>query len=153
MAGAEFEAWAARPGWSNSTRASYLAVVRQLARWAGLPTRIRRPPVESRGADTCLTDEQFAAVLAALPPRSGRAGDLRELLTALRETGARPQELAGLTAEQVDWENRCASLAEHKGRRHTARRLIYFNASRSHGSMSTRRGSPLSPSRNAARLR
>lgn len=126
--GAEFEAWAARPKWSNTTRSTYLSVVLSLLRWANVSTKVNVPPVESRGADTCLTDDQFAAVLAALPKGgTGKAGDLRELLSVLRETGARPQEMAGLTAELVDWENGCARLSQHKGRRHTAKRVIYFN--------------------------
>lgn len=126
VTGPEFEAWAARPGWSSTTRATYLSVVLGLLRWAGVPTRVGLPPVESRGAETCLTDAQFAEVLAALPTGK-RAGDLRELLVALRETGARPQELAGLAAEAVDRAGGCALLSQHKGRRHTARRTVYFN--------------------------
>ena len=65
---------------------------------AGITLRIRRPPKESRGAETTLTDSQFAQVLAELrrPKRNytGVPTDLAELLIALRETGARPQEIA-----------------------------------------------------------
>lgn len=130
LAAEELEEWADRPGWSSSTRNGYLGTVQTLLKFAKCPIVLRRPPKESRGAETCLTDAQFAAVLAAMNPRPrGGAGDLRQLLVALRETGARPQELARLTAEAVDWANGCARLKRHKTRKQTGRdRVIYFNS-------------------------
>lgn len=118
----ELERWADRPEWSSSTRHGYLGVVCTLLGWAGCPLRVRRPPKESRGAAVCLTDDQLAAVLAAIPDcvRGGQ-GDLKQLLVVLRETGARPQEMAPLTVEQFDWDHGSLLLDRHKTRRHTGR--------------------------------
>jgi integrase len=125
----DLEVWAARPTWSASTQNNYLGTVQQLFRWAGLPLRIHRPPKESRGAETGLTEEQFAKVLEEIEKGAERyGGDLAELLRALRETGARPQELAQLRAEEVDWANACTRRREHKSKRHGSERLIYFNS-------------------------
>jgi len=125
----ELERWADRPGWSSSTRNGYLGAVQTFLKWCGHPLALRRPPKESRGADAVLSDDQFAAVLAALPDRvRGGRGDLKALLTVLRETGARPQEVAGLTAEAVDWDAGCARLAHHKTRHRGKARVVYFPA-------------------------
>lgn len=129
LGAAEVERWADRPGWSSSTRNTYLGAVMTMLKWACHPLPIRRPPKESRGAETILTDEQFERVLVAAACRIAVRGDLRELLRVLRETGARPQEVAPLTCEAVDWENACVRLKKHKTRRHTgADRVIHFNA-------------------------
>lgn len=128
LTGEDLELWAARPSWSASTQNAYLGTVQQLFRWAGLAVRIHRPPKESRGADTCLTDEQFAEVLACLDQAKRFGADLGPLLQALRETGARPQELAQLRAEEIDWANSCVRRREHKSKRHGAERVIYFNS-------------------------
>lgn len=126
LAAEEVEAWAARPEWSPSTQRTYLGAVMSALKWAGCALSIRRPPSESRGAETCLTDEQFALVLKELRA-APKVGDLAELLTVLRLTGARPQELASLRSEAVDWENCCTRKREHKTRRHTgADRVIHF---------------------------
>lgn len=125
----ELERWADRPDWSASYQNNVLGTVGMCFRRAGHPLRISRPSKESRGADTCLTDEQFAEVLAVVRCGSRRrGGDLAELLEALRETGARPGELTGLTVEAVDWPNCCAVLRKHKTKRKTGKdRVIHFN--------------------------
>src|SRR5262249_30248887 len=74
----EVEEWADRAEWSPSTRNTYLGTVQTLFKWAGLRLAVRRPPKESRGADTCLTDDQFEVVIRVAV--KGRfPGDLREL--------------------------------------------------------------------------
>lgn len=125
----EVEAWADRPAWSRSTRNSYLGAVQTMLKWAKvkIDRPIARPPKESRGAESVLTDEQFAEVLKESKVIRKR-GDFRELLQVLRETGARPGEVSGLTVEMVDWTNACVRLKEHKGARHTAERPIHFSA-------------------------
>jgi integrase len=45
----------------------------------------------------------------------------------LWETGCRPQEAAGLTVEQVDWDQRVARLADHKTAAHGGDRIIYLS--------------------------
>lgn len=119
----EIEDWADRPSWSSSTRHDYLGVVQGLLKWGKHPLRIHRPPKESRGAEAVLSEEQFTKVLTVT------TGDLRPLLLVLRETGARPQEIARLTAENVDWANTCTRTKIHKSRRHGGERVIYFNTS------------------------
>lgn len=123
----DLEDWADRPGWSQSTRSGHLGTVLAVLKANGITLPVRRPPKESRGADTCLTDEQFAAVLANAC-RGNYKGDLRALLRLLRETGARPGEVAPLTAGDVDWELAQVRREKHKTRRHTGRaRLVVFN--------------------------
>jgi integrase len=124
----EIEEWADRPDWSASTRNTYLGTVQSLLRWCRVPLRLRRPPRESRGADTVLSDDQFARVLAEVRRHRGFPGDLGELLQVLRATGARPGEISGLTTESVDWSNACTRLRQHKTKRMTGRdRVIHFN--------------------------
>ncbi len=124
----ELVGWADRPGWSASYQNTTLGTVQQLLRWAGVALRVKRPAKESRGAETCLTDEQFDRVLAEACRYAGAKGDLRELLRTLRETGARPGEVSKLTAELVDWENTCTRLVKHKTKRKTGLdRVIHFN--------------------------
>jgi integrase len=123
----EIEDWARGKKWSNSAANTKLGDVLTWLKWAKHPLRIRRPPKESRGADVALTDEQFARVIGAIDSRYG--GDLVQLLRLLRETGARPGEGAALTAEMIDWPNKCARLKQHKTRHRSGKdRVIYFNA-------------------------
>lgn len=129
VSGQEVAAWAARRGWSSSYQHDVLGVVQQLFKWAGVAVTIRRPPKESLGAEVVLTDAQFGLVLANVYLKKGGKGDLVALLKVLRETGARPAEVSGLTVEGVDWPNACARLRKHKTQRHTGReRVIHFNA-------------------------
>lgn len=123
----EVEDWAAGRGWSVSTQNTYLGTVQTLFKWAGLRLKVRRPPKQSRGAKSVRSDEQFAAVLAALKRYPGARGDLAELLTVLRQTGARPSEVSGLTVEGLDWAADVATLTEHKTRHQTGEdRLLVF---------------------------
>lgn len=127
LTAADLEDWAYRDGWGRSTRRVYLGVAVRVLKAAGHALSVRRPPAESRGADCVLTDGQFAAVLADLRGRAG-AHDLPALLELLRATGARPKELATLTAEMVDWPNALARLTRHKTRRKTGKaRVVHFN--------------------------
>jgi integrase len=122
----EIESWAGGFGWSRSYRHNTLGAVASFLKWAGHPLALKKPPKEGRGSEAVLTDEQFAAVLAAYDPRYG-GGDFRELLRVLRETGARPQEVARLTAQAVDWGNRSATLREHKTAGKGGVRIIHFS--------------------------
>jgi integrase len=123
----EIEEWAGSRGWSSSTQHHHLATVQRLLAGAGIKLKIHLPPMESRGADTALTDEQFAEALTALRRHEWVKADLPELLKVLRESGARPQEVARLKAESLDWANSLARLKQHKTARHGADRIIHFN--------------------------
>lgn len=126
LTAAEVEAWADRPAWASSTRHNYLGDVATFLKWCGHPLELARPPKESRGADVVLSDEQFTRVLAAYDGAEG--ADFRELLKVLRETGGRPQEVARLAVETVDWSNGCAVLRKHKTKRHGKGRTLHFSA-------------------------
>lgn len=128
---AEVEAWAAsyrtpagKP-WASSTRHGNLAIVGLFLRWCGNPVSLKLPPIESRGPDVVLTDEQFERVVSAHQESNG--GDLIALLRVLRETGARPGEVVGLTVEGVDWPNACALLKKHKTAKKGHKRILYFD--------------------------
>lgn len=120
----EIEEWADRPRqWSNSTAHDYLGTVQQLLKFAKCPLSIKRPPKESRGAEAVLSDTQFEIIVS-----NAGEGDFPQMLRVIRETGARPQEIAGLTVEAMDWEHTCFRTKAHKGRRHGTERVIHFNA-------------------------
>lgn len=128
----QIEKWVETRPWSLSYQNGAIGAIGALLKAEGVALRLRKPPKESRGADTCLTEEQFDALIQDLTgplPRGGRKrGDLAELLRLLRETGARPGELCELTVEGLDWPNCLIRLAKHKTRRHTGKdRVIHFN--------------------------
>lgn len=127
----DFEIWAAKPRWSSSYQHDALGCVGSLlkANKVILDPPIQRPPTESRGAEVCLTDEQFRQVLANLYLKGGKSrGDLKELLTLLRECGARPGEVTGLEVESIDWNNACQILKKHKNKKKTGRnKPLHFN--------------------------
>lgn len=117
------EATADRPGWSATTRSSYLAVVGAMLREStGQPWKLRRPAMEFRGSDAIWTDEEFEDIHAAA------LGDFRPYLIVLRETGARPMEVASLTAEVVNWAEGLAALRKHKNARKGKPRVLHFSA-------------------------
>jgi integrase len=123
----EIEDWCDGKPWSSSYRNTTLGAVQTFLRWARHPLELKRPPKESRGGSVVLTDEQFGQVLQAYDVRFGGA-DFRELLRVLRETGARPQEVARLTVAAVDWSNHSATLKQHKTKSHGVVRVLYFPA-------------------------
>jgi site-specific recombinase XerD len=126
------EGWSAdHRDWSKSTLATYFGYVGSLFRWAEREGLVRpnpihglsRPQTTSRGADCVISEEEHAIMLnAANPP-------LRQFLIALRETGARPGEIAGVTAQQFYPEQGVFILQEHKTEKSTgAVRVIYLTA-------------------------
>ncbi len=125
----EFELWADRPAWSSSYQNGILGTVISVLKFAKvvLDPPIRKPPKESAGPDSVLSDEQFETVLAAMKRYKNSRGDLVELLRVIRETGARPGEIARLTVETIDWGNSQVRHQKHKTKRKTGRyRLIVF---------------------------
>lgn len=109
-------------GWSDSNRHNYLWTVQAFLRWCGCPAfTLDRPPKESRGADAVIPEAAHRAVLREA------TGDFHQLCRLLWETGARPMEAAGLTAEAVDWASATATLKHHKTKKKGGRRVLYFN--------------------------
>jgi integrase/recombinase XerD len=116
----EVEATADRPAWSPSTRNGYLGAVGTLLKAAGVPLKLRRPAKESRGADAVWTEQEFWQCYGAAQ------GDFKAVLLVLRDTGCRPSEAAGLTAEGVDWARGLARLRDHKTAGKGKARVLYF---------------------------
>jgi integrase len=110
------------PTWSDATRRGYLVAVGVCLKHAGYPLRFRKPPCRSAGARAVVSPEAFAH---ACEDAVGR-GDLRALLVCLWHTGARPSELTGLRAADVDWPNATATLREHKTSGKGKARLLVF---------------------------
>jgi integrase len=121
--------WLARQAWGDTSKAHALGVLSVFFRWAereGLATgnpagRIRKPQARSRGAEAVIPGDTHDRLLAHA------SGGFRQLLVLLRETGARPCELARLTAADLDLPNGVARLADHKTAGKTRRpRLIFL---------------------------
>ena len=77
------------------------------------------PPAVSRGDDAYLDEDQVATILQRA------AGDLKEILTFLAKTGARPKEARILRAEHLHGQIAIYSREETKGKRD--RRVIHLN--------------------------
>jgi integrase len=119
-------AWLEDHRWSASTRHGAITAVKRAFRW-GLKQgylesnpleHVERPPMGRREA--ILSDEQYGRILEATPD-----AEFRNLLIALRETGARPGEIIRVTAADLDLANGLIVLRVHKTRGKTGRpRLI-----------------------------
>jgi len=79
---------------------------------------LKRPSRKSRGSKSVVSDDAHKKLLEAASPT------LCVLLTLLHETGARPSELATLTAQDVDFANGVAILNQHKTAHYTGKPRI-----------------------------
>jgi integrase len=113
----EAEAYARKGEWSDTYRANFLNCLRTLYRWAvrqGLVAvnpveHVRKPTKKSRGVSAVISETEHRRLLAVSNEL------MRDYLTVLWLTGARPGEVAGLTAEQVrSATNGVIPLYEHK---------------------------------------
>lgn len=122
-------AWlAAHPQWSDSTKA--IVVVRILAalNFAAKPEQglidrnpirgMKRPALRSRGEEAVLDDDDFRILREAATPW------VRDALAFLRQTGTRPGNLSHITADTIDWPNRCVRLRTHKTYAKTGKPLV-----------------------------
>ena len=97
------ERWANRPSWCSTTQNDVMGMVTTLCRWAVETGKMERNPVEgirrphqaSRGREAVMTEDAHHRLVAVVK------GDWQEFLELLWETGARPGEITGLTAEDV----------------------------------------------------
>ena len=115
------EAYARKPEWSNSTRHDFLSVLAIAFKWAKYPIiGLRKPPMVSRGDKGLVGDEAHARLYEAAPPY------FKPFLKLLHLTGARPGEVAAITAENLDVANAVVRLREHKTARHGKNRTIFL---------------------------
>lgn len=116
--------------WSNTYRNQFLGFVVTIYRWAMrerlikvIPLgNVQRPPKASRGVQAVLTAEEHKALVS-------QADELfADFLELLWQTGARPSEIAGLTAEHVRQAvNGVIILSSHKGAYRGKQRMLILN--------------------------
>jgi integrase len=124
----QVERFSRKPEWSQSYRCGFIGTAVSLFKWAveiaGLLTRnpiagIRKPAKQSRGRKAIISADDHAKLLTLAK------GDWKAFLSLLWETGARPGEIAGLTADAVCLNSKTAILTEHKTAEQTGKdRLI-----------------------------
>jgi integrase len=125
---AQAETFARKPEWSNSTRHDFLSALAVAFRWAertGLlgsnPLRhLRKPPMESRGDKALVSEDTHIRLMKKAPAY------FKPFLALLYLTGARPGEIAAITAENFDEGNALVRLKEHKTARHGKSRTIFL---------------------------
>jgi integrase len=124
---AQVERFSKKPEWSQSYRCGFIGTVVSLFRWAVETGRldrnpvagIRKPKKQSRGRKAVISAEDHAKLV------THAEGDWKDFLQLLWLTGARPGEIAGLTAEDVDLSSKTVILCEHKTAEQTGKdRLI-----------------------------
>lgn len=95
--------WIDGTTWGPTTRKAAITAVRGALNWAKRQGHLESNPIadierpRAKRREAILTEEQADRVIMAIPDP-----EFRDLVVVLRETGARPGELAGLTAERVD---------------------------------------------------
>lgn len=123
----EVDAWSKARGWGPATRHGAITAVKAVFSWARKAGHLAGDPLEELAKPTMprrqaiLSREQSAVVLEQVRP-----AELRDLLTFLAETGARPGEGAAITGADVDLGAGLAMLAEHKteGKTHQPRVIV-----------------------------
>jgi integrase len=110
------ETYAREQDWSDSTRNAFLGTLATAFRW-GVKARLiphtplaglERPPKASRGAESLVTAEEHARLVEAATPA------FATFLQVLYATGARPGEVAAISAENFDPALGVVRLKEHK---------------------------------------
>jgi integrase len=115
-------------GWSDTSQGYFLGALVTAYRWSVRAKLIRanplvglvKPPKASRGAWAVLSPEEREKLLAGSPPA------FRLFLTVLFSSGARPGEVAAITAENFDAEAGLARLDQHKTAHKGLSRTIFF---------------------------
>jgi integrase len=117
-----------QPGWGQSTRRAAITAIKRALNWAAdeelIPAnplkKVKKPPIRHR--DRVLTPQEQQAI-AAVP----RDGAFKDFLFAMEQTGCRPGEIAGVTAEQVDLETGTWTFKRHKTVKKTSKpRVVYL---------------------------
>jgi integrase len=120
--------WLATKSWGPTTRNRVIGLLKQAFNWAveqgwiaASPIRALKKPTPKR-RERILTAEDRALIRSAISDAA-----FRDFVIALQETGARPGEVAQVSAHQVDLENALWVLTEHKTAGRTGRpRIIYL---------------------------
>jgi integrase len=114
--------------WGPGTVRAALTAIKAALNWAvsqGLISKnplagVKKPAVRSRGGDQLLSEEDHRRVLGVANAR------LRDYLIALNDTGARPGEVARVTAADFNEGIGAWVLAVHKTDRTGKKRVIYL---------------------------
>jgi integrase len=122
------ESYARKPKWSQSTRHDFLGVLASAFRFAERTEMIERtplrhlhkPPKASRGETALVSPEDHAVLLAHATPA------FKPFLIVLHATGARPSEVASITAENLDADAGLVRLRDHKTAHHGKKRVLYL---------------------------
>jgi integrase len=123
------EDWSCKPNWNATSRNYALSLVNAMFRWAERTERLdhnpirhlRKPACQIRSAGTLIDEEEHAQVM------EHASNELRLYLTALHETGARPGEVASVTAADFDAEHGIWLLKQHKTAKKTGKpRIVYL---------------------------
>ena len=122
---------ATRPTWSDTTAAHVACRVLALYNWAAVEDIIAanplkgmaKPSARSRGAESVMGVADYERLLDAAPQY------LRDVLTALRDTGARPCEVLTVTAADFHAEQSVWVLRRHKTSHKTGKpRVVHLTA-------------------------
>jgi integrase len=116
LTAAQVERWSKKPEWSQSYRCGFIGTVVSLFLWAVETGRLDRNPVagikkpkkQSRGRKAVICQDDHRKLV------KHAKGPWKDFLELLWLTGARPGEIAGLRAEEVDLASKTVLLCEHK---------------------------------------
>jgi integrase/recombinase XerC len=118
------------PKASSTTHAGAVASVKRAFKWASDEgyihespiAKVKRPERKSRGEEAYLLPDQWVEVLKHV-----KNEPFRDLITVLKETGCRPQEIKKVERRHFDEKSRCWSFAkeESKGKKHP--RTVHLN--------------------------
>jgi integrase len=122
------EAYSRKAEWSPSTRHDFLGTLASAFKWAERARLIdrtpllglRRPVKASRGAEALVTPEEHARLCEAATPW------FRLFLIVAYSTGARPGEVAAITAANFDAEAGLVRLKDHKTAHKGKARVLYL---------------------------
>jgi integrase/recombinase XerC len=123
------EKYARGMGWSDTTRSNFTGAVVSAFRYGVRAKMIDRSPLDgvrapkrqSRGKKALISEEDHARLLEKATPTFSL------FLRVIHATGARPGEVAAITADNFDEAGACVRLEEHKTREKTGKdRAIYL---------------------------
>ncbi len=123
------EAYSRKPNWNDGTRHDFLKTLVTAFHWAERARLIgrspllglRKPPKASRGAEALVRPEDHARLYEAAPYY------FKPFLTLLFLTGARPGEIAAITADNFDADTGLIYLRKHKTAHKGKSRTIFLS--------------------------